>query len=82
MNEIGRLLGSGKEAEVYEYGELVLKLYRPKASKSAAFREAANLAISLSRSLCKHPKFTPSGNTTVVGGFSWIGVPAVVLPMR
>jgi streptomycin 6-kinase len=45
LNEIGRLLGSGKEAEVYEYGELVLKLYRPKASKGAAFREASNLAV-------------------------------------
>jgi aminoglycoside phosphotransferase (APT) family kinase protein len=45
MNEIGRLLGSGKEAEVHEYGGLVLKLYRSTASKSAAFREAANLAM-------------------------------------
>jgi len=43
--EISDLLGSGKEAEVYEHGELVLKLYRATASKSAAFREAANLAI-------------------------------------
>ena len=43
--EIGDLLGSGKEAEVYEHGESVLKLYRAPASKSAAFREAANLAI-------------------------------------
>ncbi|WP_454848715.1 phosphotransferase family protein [Rhizobium binxianense] len=45
MNEIGRLLGSGKEAEVYEYGELALKLYRSSASKASAFREAAHLAI-------------------------------------
>jgi Ser/Thr protein kinase RdoA (MazF antagonist) len=43
--EIGALLGSGKEAEVYEYGEFVLKLYRATASKNAAFREAAILAI-------------------------------------
>ncbi|MBB3160255.1 hypothetical protein [Rhizobium laguerreae] len=28
MTEIGRLLGSGKEAEVFEYGALALKLYR------------------------------------------------------
>ena len=42
---IGRLLGSGQRAEVYEYGELALKLYQPGASKGAAFREAANLAI-------------------------------------
>lgn len=45
MNEIGRLLGSGKEAEVYECGELALKLYRPGRSKASAFREAAILSI-------------------------------------
>jgi hypothetical protein len=45
MHGIGQLLGDGKEAEVYEYGDVALKLYRPKASKSAAFREAANLAV-------------------------------------
>jgi aminoglycoside phosphotransferase (APT) family kinase protein len=45
MNEIGRLLGSGKEAEVYEHGEFVLKLYRSTASKHDAFTEAAKLAI-------------------------------------
>jgi aminoglycoside phosphotransferase (APT) family kinase protein len=44
-DELGRLLGSGKEAEVYEYGELALKLYKATASKSSAFREAAILAI-------------------------------------
>jgi Ser/Thr protein kinase RdoA (MazF antagonist) len=41
--ERGSLLGTGKEAEVYENGEFVLKLY--KASKTSAFREAAILAI-------------------------------------
>jgi aminoglycoside phosphotransferase (APT) family kinase protein len=41
---LGRLLGSGKEAEVYECGELVVKLYRATASKRSAFREAAILA--------------------------------------
>ena len=41
---LGRLLGSGKEAEVYECGELVVKLYRATASKRPAFREAAILA--------------------------------------
>ena len=40
----GQLLGSGKEAEVYECGELVFKLYRATASKRSAFREAAVLA--------------------------------------
>jgi len=40
----GRLLGSDKQAEVFEYGEGVLKLYRAPASKAAAFREAAALA--------------------------------------
>lgn len=43
--DYGQLLGSGKEAEVYEQGDHVLKLSRPGASKTAAFREAANLAI-------------------------------------
>ncbi|MBY3086824.1 aminoglycoside phosphotransferase family protein [Rhizobium laguerreae] len=45
MTEIGRLLGSGKEAEVFEYGALALKLYRRAASKASSFREAANLSI-------------------------------------
>lgn len=45
MREIGRRLGAGKEAEVFEYGNLALKLYRSGAAKAAAFREAANLAI-------------------------------------
>ncbi len=45
MSEIGRLLGAGKEAEVYEHGRLALKLYRPGRPKAPAFREAANLAI-------------------------------------
>ncbi len=45
MIEIGRLLGSGKEAEVFEHGTLALKLYRPGRPKAPAFREAANLAI-------------------------------------
>lgn len=43
--KIGRMLGSGQRAAVYEYGEMALKLYRPGVSKGAAFREAANLAI-------------------------------------
>jgi len=45
MAEIGRRLGAGKEAEVYEYGELALKLYPSQASKAVVFREAANLAL-------------------------------------
>ncbi|MEF0938871.1 aminoglycoside phosphotransferase family protein [Rhizobium sp. BR 362] len=43
--ERGNLLGTGKEAEVYESGELVLKLYKTSSSKASAFREAAILAI-------------------------------------
>jgi Ser/Thr protein kinase RdoA (MazF antagonist) len=43
-DQFGTLLGTGKEAEVYEHGELVLKLYRSTAPKSSAFREAATLA--------------------------------------
>jgi Ser/Thr protein kinase RdoA (MazF antagonist) len=43
--KLGRRLGGGKEAEVFECGERVLKLYRAGAPKSSAFREAAYLAI-------------------------------------
>ncbi|MGK9230489.1 phosphotransferase [Inquilinus limosus] len=44
---IGRLLGSGKEAEVFDAGALAVKLYRTTATapKRAAFREAAVLAL-------------------------------------
>jgi len=42
---LGRLLGSGKEAEVFESGALVVKLYRATAPKRSAFREAAILAL-------------------------------------
>jgi len=43
--ELGRLIGSGREAEVFEYGRTVLKLYRSDVPKRSAFREAAILAI-------------------------------------
>ena len=42
--DLGKLLGSGKEAEAFECGEHVVKLYRAGTPKSSAFREAANLA--------------------------------------
>jgi aminoglycoside phosphotransferase (APT) family kinase protein len=42
---LGCILGSGKEAEVFEFGSDVLKLYRPAAPKRSAFREAATLAL-------------------------------------
>jgi hypothetical protein len=42
---LGCLLGSGKEAEVFEHGAVVVKLYKPGAPKSSAFREAAILAV-------------------------------------
>lgn len=42
---IGPLLGAGKEAETYAYGEHVLKLYRRPEQRSVAFGEAAILAI-------------------------------------
>lgn len=42
---IGPLLGAGKMAEAFAYGEHVLKLYRDPAARSAAFGEAATLAI-------------------------------------
>jgi aminoglycoside phosphotransferase (APT) family kinase protein len=37
-------LGRGKEAEIFEYGSKVAKLYAPGGRKEAAFREAAILA--------------------------------------
>ena len=42
---LGRLLGTGKQAEVFEYGEMVAKLYLPGLPKRSAFREAAILAV-------------------------------------
>jgi Ser/Thr protein kinase RdoA (MazF antagonist) len=43
--EIGSLLGSGKMAEAFHYGEHVLKLYRNPEARSVAFGEAAILGI-------------------------------------
>jgi aminoglycoside phosphotransferase (APT) family kinase protein len=48
---LGQLLGSGKVAEVFEFGDLVAKLYRSPASKGSAFREAAALALAQSLGL-------------------------------
>jgi aminoglycoside phosphotransferase (APT) family kinase protein len=41
---LGRRLGSGKDAEVFELGESVIKLYKAGVPKHTAFREAAALA--------------------------------------
>ncbi|EJJ29037.1 phosphotransferase family protein, partial [Rhizobium sp. CF142] len=62
MSEIGRLLGAGKEAEVFEHGTLALKLYRTGRPKAPAFREAANLAIAEKLSL-------PAPRIHVVGDY-------------
>lgn len=43
--ELGHLIGSGQEADVFEYGPQVLKLYKLGIPKRSAFREAATLAI-------------------------------------
>lgn len=45
MTQLGPPLGSGKEAEVFAYGDLALKLYREGRGSTAVFREAANLAV-------------------------------------
>lgn len=45
MPEIGPLLGAGKVAEAFAYGDYVLKLYRDPSARSTAFAEAAVLAI-------------------------------------
>jgi aminoglycoside phosphotransferase len=42
---LGKRLGTGKEAEVFEFGDMVVKLYQADAPKRSAFREAANLAL-------------------------------------
>ena len=41
---LGCRLGSGKEAEVFEFGEAVIKLYKAGVPKRTVFREAAALA--------------------------------------
>ena len=43
--DIGPLLGSGRVAEVFAYGEAVVKLYRDPAMRTPAFTEAATLSI-------------------------------------
>lgn len=48
---LGALLGSGQVAEVYQWGDDVIKLYRPGQGKAQAFREASNLALLEGRSL-------------------------------
>ena len=42
---LGRGLGAGLMAEVFEWGADVIKLYQPGQGKEAAFREAATLAM-------------------------------------
>jgi Ser/Thr protein kinase RdoA (MazF antagonist) len=41
---LGRSVGSGKDADVFESGEAVVKLFKPGVPKHTAFREAASLA--------------------------------------
>jgi aminoglycoside phosphotransferase (APT) family kinase protein len=45
MASLGRLIGSGKDADVFEWGEAAIKLYKSGAPKHAAYREAAALAL-------------------------------------
>lgn len=46
MNQsIGPLIGSGRVAQVFEYGAHVVKLYNDPAARTPAFTEAATLAI-------------------------------------
>jgi hypothetical protein len=47
----GRLLGTGKRAEVFAFGGGALKLYGAAAAKRSAFREAANVAVAESLGL-------------------------------
>jgi hypothetical protein len=48
---LGRLLGAGKEAEVFAFGGGAVKLYAAAAAKRSAFREAANTAVAESLGL-------------------------------
>ena len=48
---LGRSLGLGKEAEVFEFGTLAAKIYGSAAGKRRAFREAMNLAVAESLGL-------------------------------
>lgn len=43
--QLGRRLGTGKQAHVFEYGDNALKLYPVGSGKAAVFREAAMLAL-------------------------------------
>lgn len=45
MAEIGDLIGSGRVANAYAYGDRALKLYQPGRGKRDAFLEAAMLAV-------------------------------------
>lgn len=45
MVEIGALIGSGRVADAYVYGDRVLKLYHPGRNRQDAFFEAAMLAV-------------------------------------
>lgn len=45
MATIGELIGTGRVAEVYLYGDNALKLYRAGQGKRSAFAEAAQLAL-------------------------------------
>jgi len=51
MPVIGPLLGAGRMAEAYAYGEHVLKLYFGEAGRTLAFTEAATLAVVASHGL-------------------------------
>ena len=48
---LGRSLGRGKEAEVFELGTLAAKIYGTAAGKQRSFREAMNLAVAESLGL-------------------------------
>jgi len=45
MAALGKLLGSGNRAEVFEHGFDVIKLYKPGESRESADREAAILGV-------------------------------------
>ncbi|HWA17786.1 MAG TPA: aminoglycoside phosphotransferase family protein [Devosia sp.] len=75
---IGALVGSGRVAEIFAYGDGVLKLYRSPDAKADAFREAAALAIAASHGLAV-PEVTEVGTFDGRWGLAMGRAPGTVL---
>jgi Ser/Thr protein kinase RdoA (MazF antagonist) len=78
MPEIGSLLGSGRVAETFAYGENALKLYREAGARAIAFAEAAVLAIVADHGL-PTPAVLQAGNYAGRWGLVMSRAPGVAL---